>query len=368
VVDWMRKLVDSIRGLGFDQVALAHLDAATQAGARNHSEQGTAEAYRNALRALRGQVDPGSPGGLLGQRAPIGPSIGLLDRVRCGPDWGPRWSPRLGPRGVDPAGSAEVAVRNTLVRAPLHQRLWVQELGPLPLGDTGSQLDAWERVSIAALAAACGSPAILGGAAETALDAESLELLRQLWPASGRAPEILSLDRSDGLLSRYPDGSVLLLQINFSRRSRTLSVDLEGLGLPRAVRVWDILDQRFLSPESGKLSVTDVPGHGCLWLRITPIDERPRIVASTLHLCGGALDATRTRLLPSGALALRLKLPGPRAGEVWAAHSGEPPLGACVAFTDDLDFAIAEGQHQAADPDRNPARNPAEKPAEEESS
>ena len=345
VVDWLRKLGDTLRGLGFDQMALSHLDAGLQPGARARTEMGAAEAYREALRALRGSDDVAQHGKLLGCRVPLGPSIGLLDQVRCGPQWGPRWSPRLGARGVDPGGAAEVAIRSALVRAPLQQRLWLQEIGPLTLADEDSELSAWERVTLAALSAASGGPPSLGDL-PSSLEPEWIELFRRLSPASGRAAHTLRSSRGGGLWTRFPDGSVLVLEINFSGRERELRIDLERLGVEPPFRVWDILGQRFLAARDGELRVKGVPGHGCAWLRVTPADDRPRVVGSTLHLCGGALEAARLRLLPSGPLAIRLSLPGVRRGQIWLAHSERPPLAACVSFEGNLEFAISEAQSE----------------------
>ncbi len=341
VLDWLQKLGDTIRGLGFDQIALRYLDVGLLPGARKRPELGTAEAYRQALEALRGPVEPSGQTCLVGERAPIGPSAGLLDIVRCGPDWGPFWSPRLGARGVDSGGSAEVALRNLLVRAPLHQRLWVHEVGPLRLAEASNDLDPDERLSLAILAAATGSPVALADRPRD-LDSTAIQLFRQLSPASGRPSASLDT-RNDGLVTAFPDGSHLVFRMNFSRRSASLQIDLERLGITPPVFVWDILGQSFLNASNGVVELSDVPGHGCLWLRVTPVDERPRVVGSGIHLCAGALETSRLRILPSGAIAIRLQLPGNRHGEVWVSRDGQnAPLAACVAFEGNLEFALSE--------------------------
>jgi len=341
VIDWLQKLGDSLRGLGFDQIALRHLDVGLQPGARKRPELGTAEVYRQALVALRGRVESGSSLRLVAERAPIGPSVGLVDGVRCGPHWGPHWSPRLGTRGVDPGGSAEVALRNMLVRAPLHQRLWTHEIGPLQLSPADSDLGADERLSLAVLAAASGSPVAICDP-PGALETQSIGLFQQLCPASGRSAEPLDTD-NDGLVTRFPDGSVLLFRLNFSRRARSWSIDLRRLGVTESVYAWDILQQKFLPTSDGTLEIREIPGHGCAWVRLTPIDDRPRVVGSGLHLCGGALEVSRLRVLPSGAVAVRLQLAGSRFGELWVTrNSSAPPIGACVAFSGNLEFALSE--------------------------
>jgi hypothetical protein len=81
------------------------------------------------------------------------------------------------------------------------------------------------------------------------------------------------------------------------------------------------------------------------------MDERPRVVGSTLHLSGGAVEAEGIRADGPGGARLRLRVPSPRRGRVLV----DPGCGRAVAthveFSGDLELSVAGVQTHAAPAD-----------------
>jgi hypothetical protein len=325
VLAWLEELGSALAGAGFAQLSLRELEAGALPGTRRDPAQGTAEAYRNALAALRRGL--GTDGVLIGQRAPLAPSIGLLTVVRL--------SPAPAARGDrDPTS----ALRGLLVRAPLHQRLWLHELGPLALD--GPRREDAELEALIGLTATCGtSPVVaLAGPASDA----SAHWLRQLLPPSGRAPVRLApWDPDSALCTRFPDGSLLVLRLNLTGRDRDLDLELAPLGLAAPLHAWDVLADRPLGVVDDRVRFEEVPPHGCALIRIAPRDGRARLVSSSLHATGGGVEVARIRSEPGGLTRVRLALPGERRGTVRLALPSNEVVTVTVAFRESVELCAA---------------------------
>jgi hypothetical protein len=327
VIAWLEELASALASAGFGQLALRELEAGALPGIRRDPAQGTAEAYRNALRALRRGL--GTEGALIGQRAPLTASIGLLTVVRLAPSGAARGE---GPDEVS-------ARRGILLRAPLHQRLWLHELGPLALDATAreeAQLD-----SLIGLTATCGASPVVALRADPASEA-FVHWLHQLLPPSGRAPVRLAPWDPDGpLCTRFPDGSVLALRLNLTGREHDLDIELPPLGLAPPLHVWDVLGDRPLAIQGERIPFPEAPAHSCVLVRLAPRDGRARLVSSTLHATGGGVEVARIRSEPNGLTRLRLALPGERRGTVRLALPSNEVVTLQVAFRESLEVCAA---------------------------
>jgi alpha-galactosidase len=177
-----------------------------------------AQRVRAGFEAVRRGAGPDTF--LLGCGAPLGPSVGLVDGMRIGPDVAPWWQVQPdqyrppGHEGGEPA--TENAWRNTLSRSFLHRRLWLNDPDCLMLRTARTKL---EPAQLRAWALAVG---VSGG---MALVSDDLALLG----ADARAllDEVVALGReADG--GAHPPRCPDLLDHDPPRRLRTERVELMG--------------------------------------------------------------------------------------------------------------------------------------------
>jgi alpha-galactosidase len=339
VQDWLREVASRVRSFGFDYLKLDFLYAGALGGVRHDPAQPGAAAYRSGISALR--AGAGADAFLLGCGAPLGPSVGLFEAMRIGPDVAPHWRATASDllSGIRSSPAAENSVRNVLARAPLHQRLWQNDPDCALLRDRDTRLSETEVRSLAGAIAISGGLAVLSDDLSCVSPAR-VRLLRKLLPAHGRAPERLPADLEipEVLFVRFPDGSVLLYALNLDRRPRRLQIPLERIGLAGGTFVYDVFEDRLEGPIAGVLEIPPLAPRASALVRLSPADRAPRVLGSSLHLAGGALETARLRPDPAGGAQLRLELRGPRRGRVWIRLGEGPPLPLEVGFRDRLEL------------------------------
>ncbi len=125
-----------------------------------------AQALRKGLAAIRQAI--GDDAFLLGCGCPFGPAIGLVDAMRVSADTGPRWD--LSQRWRDDPEmtgfeehppSGRNAVVATVLRAPLHRRLWVNDPDCLMVRHYDTELTAQQIDLMAATIAGTGGFVVL---------------------------------------------------------------------------------------------------------------------------------------------------------------------------------------------------------------
>ena len=154
VLDHVRSTMAALTAQGFDYHKVDFLYGAAVAvppGGR-HTR---AEAVRSGLEAVRQGIGDGAF--LLGCGAPFGPAVGVVDAMRVSPDVTPRWAPVATLPGMAEAAScARNAVTTSLLRAPLHRRLWINDGDCLLLRPEQTELEPWRRRLLAAAVAGGG--------------------------------------------------------------------------------------------------------------------------------------------------------------------------------------------------------------------
>jgi alpha-galactosidase len=349
---WLEALGREVRALGFDYLKLDFLFAGALPGARHDPSLTPLQAYRRGVAALRRGAGAGVF--LLGCGAPLGASVGLFEAMRIGPDIAARWHRPALDRGlrVEASPGARNALANVLARAPLHQRLWLNDpdcvllrpQGRRTLGQpfAGSRLtEAEVRTLVAVIALSGGLPLVSDELAE--LPAERLAWLRRMLPSLDRVPEVGPARGPvpEELVTHFDDGSALFLRVNLGDEPAPVSLDLPALGFARPTRVWDVLESHELALATGKLHLGSLEPHACVLLRLVPDDGSARVVGSSLHLAAGALETEAVLLDGPGTARIRLKLRGRREGEVAVAIPGAPHLvRARVAFHDALELTL----------------------------
>jgi alpha-galactosidase len=146
VLEHVRDVAARLTEAGFSYHKADFCYAAALPGKHHDPTATRAEALARGLRAFREGIGEGAF--LLGCGCPLGPAAGLVDAMRVSPDTGPWWAPRPGDvvRGFsESAVGLANAARASLLRAPLHRRLWINDPDCLLLRPTQTQLSAAQR-------------------------------------------------------------------------------------------------------------------------------------------------------------------------------------------------------------------------------
>ena len=156
VLDHVTATLAALAAQGFDYHKVDFLYAAALPAARRFDPTRTrAEALRMGLDAVRRGV--GEDAFLLGCGSPFGPAVGVVDAMRVSPDVATRWEPLTVLPGLAEAAScARNAVVNSLLRAPLHRRLWVNDDDCLLLRPDQTELSPDQRRLLGAAVAVAG--------------------------------------------------------------------------------------------------------------------------------------------------------------------------------------------------------------------
>ncbi len=179
---------------GYPYLKLDFLYAAALAGRYSDPTHTRAQVLRAGMEALRQAA--GSQTFLLGCGAPLGSVLGLVEAMRVSADVAPYWHPQYAglqaPFKQEPAmPSARNAIHNTLTRAPLHRRWWLNDPDCL-LVRPDSKLTLAEIHSLATIIALTGGATLLSDDLPR-LPAERLRIAQVLLPVIGRRGEVIDL-------------------------------------------------------------------------------------------------------------------------------------------------------------------------------
>lgn len=236
VLDWLRRTFRTIvHEWGYRILKLDFLYAAALPGLRHDRDATRAQALRRGLEAIREAA--GDDVFLLGCGCPLGPAVGIVDAMRIGPDVAPFWSNALsrGPQRDQHGVATKHAVQNTLTRAFLHRRWWLNDPDCLMVRDSGTQLNP-EEVRTLATAIAVTDGMIIVSDRMSRLSAQALEILQRTLQLKGgqcRAEDLFASDIPTVVVSRAADKTVLAV-FNFTDEPQRRSVDLRRLGIPGA--------------------------------------------------------------------------------------------------------------------------------------
>jgi alpha-galactosidase len=264
VIEWLEDVFRTVtEGWGYDYVKIDFIYAAAIEGLRSDPNVTRAQAYRRGLQAVRRAVGERF---VLGCGAPIGPSVGVVNGMRIGPDVAPAWYPpfRGGRRSGLSFPSALNSIRNTITRFWTHRRLWQSDPDCLLARDFETQLTDAEVRTLATVVALSGGMFLLSDDMPR-LSPERLALVKKLLPLAGEAalPLGLTEDELPRALWRESDG--LLAAFNWSDEAADVSLTLP----PAAARVVDFWSGEELTVARGGLRLLGLPAHGCRLFRLT---------------------------------------------------------------------------------------------------
>ena len=308
---------------GYSFLKLDFLFAAALPGRNRDRSQTRAQALRRGLEALREAAGPEVH--LLGCGVPLGSGIGIFDSMRIGADvdgtWLPTWK---GLRGLFKEEyampSARNALQNTLTRAPLHRRWWLNDPDCL-LVRPESNLTLAEVQTLASAIALTGGSLLLSDDLP-ALPDNRLRLASQLLPLIGKrgrlldwfeaaTPHLLRLDLENATGAWY-----LVALFNWADQVMDISVPLEKLGLSAV----DTFAREFWRGSlsrvtDGLLTLKNIPAHGVGVVALRPATPgKAAYLGSDLHISQG-LEVIQWLESPEN-LRLRLERPGKAQGVI----------------------------------------------------
>jgi len=271
VLSHLESLFRELRALGFGYLKLDFLYTAAMRADAADPSLSPAGRLRRGLEAVRRGA--GHEAFLLGCGCPLGPAVGIVDAMRIGPDVAPSWAadPAQAVPGLeDSQPSARSALRNTLARAWMHRRLWLNDPDCLVArGDSG--LSEAERRCLGAAIAATGGSALfsdeVSSLAEPERDfvRETLETARDVdalgVPGRARVPDLLERELPQQVVAASA-GLDTLAAFNLGDEKITAAFEVETVlsGPPHA-----LLGSAELERAGGRLELRLEPHAGGLW-------------------------------------------------------------------------------------------------------
>gem|GEM_PF-303148 len=295
VQNWLSYLFQVLsHDWGYAGFKIDFVFAAALPGRRHDPRMTRAQAFRRGLEIIREAIGERF---LLGCGAPIGPSVGLVDAMRIGPDvfmmWKSLWEADLS------APAVANAVRNILTRALQHNRFWINDPDCLLVrGRSESALSLAEIRTLASVIALSGGMVLASDNFPTLKPASRIDILRQILPPLGQAatpidlfeheqPRLFALN-----IERQWGRWCVVGAINWSDRIARTTIDLARLGFRpyQAVHVYDFWHRRYLGVVRGNLSIPRQLPHETTLLLLKLVSEQPDFLASTFHVTQGAVE------------------------------------------------------------------------------
>ncbi|MEW5872933.1 MAG: glycoside hydrolase family 36 protein [Chloroflexota bacterium] len=331
-LDYACQVVDTAaHAWGFPYLKLDFLYAAALPGRYRDPSRTRAQVLRAGLQALRQAA--GEDTFLLGCGCPLGSAIGLVEAMRIGTDVDSHW--RAAFMGhetyfhVEPdLPSARNAIQNSLTRAALHRRWWLNDPDCLLLRPD-LRLSLAEVHSLATVIALSGGLVLFSDDLPR-LTPERLRIAWQMLPPIGERPQVV--DWLDALTPRRLrldlDGASgpwrLLALFNWDERPQDCTLHLADYGLEADA---PYLAREFWSGAieiaSAKLEFKGVEPHGVRLVALRRcLPGMPGYLGSDLHISQG-LEVLEWQ--PSaGGVSLRLARPGQAQGVVDLYLPGSP--------------------------------------------
>ncbi|MBI3783845.1 MAG: alpha-galactosidase [Deltaproteobacteria bacterium] len=233
---WLRETFQTIaHDWGYRVLKLDFLYAAALPGLRHDRNATRAQALRRGLDAIREAA--GQEAFLLGCGCPLGPAVGVVDAMRIGPDVAPFWSNFMS-RTVqrDQHGLAtKHAIMNTLSRAVLHRRWWLNDPDCLMVRDQRTSLTLDEVRTLTTAIAVTDGMIVLSDRVVQLPESRLQFIDRALELAGGSASavDLLANGLPEVVVSRKVD-EVVVAVFNLRDRPQRKSVDLRALAIPGA--------------------------------------------------------------------------------------------------------------------------------------
>ena len=323
VQDWLRELFGILhRDWGYEFFKLDFLFAGAMLGQRHNPRLTRAEALRRGLEVIRESV--GDEVYILGCGAPLGPSIGIVDAMRIGPDvhpdWHPFWRDLTSP-------SAENSARNTMTRYFFHRRLWANDPDCILIRtrDDQSNLVLNEVRTLVSIVGLSGG-AVVDSDNLLSLRRGRLKYLRRILPPCPESVRTVDLFRCES-------PSIMVMEIerpwgkwwvagvvNWSDRTVTTTLTLEELRIPQGrYHLYSYWRGLYLGTTEGTIALRRHQPHETVLLGIRPYLPEPQLLSSTFHISQGGVEIKQVERVKVGKelrMWFHLRKPGSQFGKL----------------------------------------------------
>ena len=323
---------------GFTYLKLDFLYVGALPGRHHDPSRTCAQILRHALQTIHQAA--GEKTTLLGCGCPLGSAIGLVDAMRIGADVDPHWLPvhrgvKMRSLGDDGMPAARNAIHNTLTRAPLHRRWWINDPDCLLL-HPNMELTLPEIQSLATVIAMSGGSVILSDHLPD-LPPNRLRIAESLLPPIGIRPHVL-----DWFDSQTPtrmqvdlDGPAgcwqLLALFNWADKTQDIELRLSDFFLDTRLTYYarEFWGGKSYHAETGltcfdPIVLEGIAAHGVALLAVRSYQAyKPQYLGSDLHISQGMeVDAWETN---QSEVRACMKRPGRARGQVFVSLP-QPPL------------------------------------------
>jgi alpha-galactosidase len=209
VLEHLRTTYAALVDDGFDYHKIDFCYAAALPARRHDPTRTRAESLRMGLEAVREGI--GDRSFLLGCGCPFGPAVGIVDAMRVSADVAPVWAPdQHWPGLYETAPAAVNAIAASVLRAPLHRRVFINDPDCVLLRPTDTRLDAGQRSFLAAVVTGTGAFTLVSDDLRRYTDAE-WGLLEALRSVHDDVDTLLDIDDpfADPVVVRSAAGSML---------------------------------------------------------------------------------------------------------------------------------------------------------------
>ena len=311
----------------FPYLKLDFLYAGALPGKRADIHRTHAQILRSALQALRAAA--GEQTYLLGCGCPLGTGVGLVDAMRISADVDGRWNPVVLGRDIpafynEPGlPSARNAIQNTLSRAALHRRWWINDPDCLLLRET-TQLTLDEIQSLATVIALSGGLLVLSDHLPE-LPVERLAIAQALLPTIGQRPQVLDWfdagmpQRIRLDLSSSSETWHLLALHNWQEQEKEFDFSLQDYNVKTERSHWlrDFWKNETHLLEKNESIKISIPAHGVRLFAVRAVDENsPVYLGSNLHISQGLEITQKVWQDAEGMLTLTIERPGEASGMI----------------------------------------------------
>lgn len=297
-LDYAASTVDTaVHEWGFSYLKLDFLYAGALQGSRANKTLTRAQILRHALAELRDRAGDNTI--LVGCGCPLGSAIGIADMMRIGPDVAPQWTPtylnnQFFFRPEPSMPSARNALQNTVTRAFMHKRWWLNDPDCLLLSGT-TDLTPDEVQTLATIIAMSGGALLLSDELKN-LPPERLRFAEVILPVIGKTPRVLDwFDRASPQhlridLENCTGAWHLLTFVNWQDTTQDMLFSPEEFGLNNSKRYlladfWN--ERQYVSGKEG-ITFPGIAPHGVLVLAARSLTEGiPQFTGSNLHLSQG---------------------------------------------------------------------------------
>ena len=304
VQTWLRDLFRTLSDdWGYELFKLDFTYAAAASGLRADPRTTRAQALRRGFEVIREIVGEKK---LVGCGAPFGPSVGMIDAMRIGPDVSINWEPFF--HGDPSEPSTAYAMRNTLTRAFLHNRLWQNDPDCVLVRrrDDESALVLNEMRTMVSIIGLSGG-AVLSSDNLPSIRRGRLKYLKQILPPTGRAARAIDLFENelpqlfvlpiDAEWALDPDGHPPLLvgALNWTEKTTQTEIELGTLGLDprREYHVYNYWHRRYFGVVRGRIQIARHQPHETRVLLFKPVSDRVELLTTTFHLAQGLCEVKK---------------------------------------------------------------------------